>query len=106
MDRHLALFSGIQQSFSCCIPSRNPHLPKDRPDSTEQRIDLDIEMGLGGGGERNNPCVLLTHSLNFQYRGLHCPAFVNGHINLTAHIQSVLVKHHDCFYYVLYILIK
>eukprot|EP00116_Pleurobrachia_bachei_P006318 sb/3466580/ len=56
--------------------------------------------------DRNNPCVLLTHSLNCQYVGLHCPASVHGHVNLTPYIQNVLVKHHDRFYSVLYILIK
>eukprot|EP00116_Pleurobrachia_bachei_P014151 sb/3474413/ len=48
--------------------------------------------------DRNYPCVLLTHSLNFYYGGLHCAASVNVHVNLTAYIQNVLVKHHDCDY--------
>eukprot|EP00116_Pleurobrachia_bachei_P008865 sb/3469127/ len=56
--------------------------------------------------DRNNPCVLLTHSLNFQYGGLHCPASVHGHVNLTAYIQNVVVKNHHCLYSVLHILIK
>ena len=56
--------------------------------------------------DRNNPCVLLTHSLNLRCSGLHCPASVHGHVNLAAYIQNVLVKPHDCFYSVVYILIK
>eukprot|EP00116_Pleurobrachia_bachei_P013147 sb/3473409/ len=28
----------------------------------------------------NNPCVLLTHSLNVHYGSLHCPASLHGHI--------------------------
>eukprot|EP00116_Pleurobrachia_bachei_P003702 sb/3463964/ len=40
--------------------------------------------------DRNNPCVLLTHSLNLQYCGLYCPASVYGHVNLNPYIQNIL----------------
>eukprot|EP00116_Pleurobrachia_bachei_P015365 sb/3475627/ len=66
--------------------------------------------------DRNNPCVLLTHSLNFHFGGLHYPASLDGHINLTGYIQNVL-RACECVsapegdikitsYFVLYILIK
>eukprot|EP00116_Pleurobrachia_bachei_P007263 sb/3467525/ len=29
--------------------------------------------------DRNNPCVLLTHSLDYQYGALHCPVSLHGH---------------------------
>eukprot|EP00116_Pleurobrachia_bachei_P004460 sb/3464722/ len=48
--------------------------------------------------DRNNPCVLLTHSLNSRCAGLQCPASVYGHVNLTSGIQNVLVKRHDCLF--------
>eukprot|EP00116_Pleurobrachia_bachei_P011504 sb/3471766/ len=56
--------------------------------------------------DRNNPCVLLTHSLNLRCASLHCPASVYGHVNLTSDIQSVLAKHHDCLFSAFYIPIK